>query len=62
MVIPASNVLYVIDALTSCIGRFETKHMLLDVVADDIDPYKLGLELLAVSLDGYMVCFSEARK
>lgn len=62
MVIPAANVLYVIDALTSCIDKFENEHMLLDVVANDIDPYESGLELLAVSLDGYMVCFSTSTK
>ena len=62
MVIPAANVLYIIDALTSCIDRFEMEHMLLDVLADDIDPFESGLELLAVSLDGYMVCFSTSTK
>ena len=62
MVIPASNVLYVVDALTSCIDKFETEHMLLDVLADDIDPYESGLELLAISLDGYIVCFSTSTK
>ena len=32
----------------------EIEHMLLDVVANDIDPYESGLKLLAVSLDGYI--------
>ena len=62
MVIPAANVLYIIDALTSCIDRFEMDHMLLDVLADDIDPFESGLELLAISLDGYMMCFSTSTK
>ena len=62
MVIPAANTLYVVDGLTSCIDKFETQHILFDVLADDIDPYETGLELLAISLDGYMVCFSTATK
>ena len=62
MVVPASNVLYIIDALTSCIDRFEMEHMLLEVLADDIDPFESGLELLAISLNGYMMCFSTSTK
>ena len=62
MVIPAANVLYIIDALTSCVDRLEIEHMLLDVLADDIDPFESGLELLAVSLEGYMMCFSTSTK
>ena len=34
------------------------EHVLLEVLFDDIDPYNPGLELLAISLDGYMVCLS----
>lgn len=62
IVVPASNALYVIDSLSSCIDKFELQHMLLDVLADDIDPYETGLELLAISLDGYLVCFSTSTK
>ena len=62
MVVPGSNVLYIIDSLTNCIDRFEMEHVFLDVLSDDIDPYETGLELLAVSIEGYMVCFSTATK
>lgn len=62
MVVPSSNVLYIIDSLTSCVDRFETEHVFLDVLSDDIDPFETGLELLAVSIEGYMVCFSTSTK
>ena len=58
VVMSTSEAIYIIDALTGCIYNFESRHMFMDILADDIDPYSPGLELLAISLDGYMVCFS----
>lgn len=58
IVMSTSEAIYIVDALTGCIYTFETQHMFMDILVDDIDPYSPGLELLALSLDGYMVCFS----
>lgn len=58
VVMSTSDALYVIDALTGCVASHESSHMFMDVLADDIDPYSPGPELLAISLDGHLVCFS----
>ena len=41
MVVPTANVLYMMNALTNCINIFEIEHMLLNVVAIDIDLHEL---------------------
>ena len=60
IIIPTSSAIYVMDALTGCLDSDSSEHMFLAVQVDDIDPFNPGLELLAVGLDGHLVCFSTA--
>ncbi len=62
VVMATSEGIYIFDALTACMDSFPSEHVFMEVLADDIDPYSPGLELLAVSLDGYLVCFSTASR
>ena len=58
IVVPTPGVTYIIDAITHCIQSLELQMMALEFMSDDVDPYSPGLELLAVTLDGFLVCFS----
>lgn len=58
IIVPTATVMYVVDAVSGCIDGAGSEHMFLAVQADDIDPFNPGLELLAVGLDGHLVCFS----
>ena len=58
VVLATSEAIYIIDTLTMCMDKFESEHVFMEILADDVDPYSPGLELLAISLDGYLVCFS----
>ena len=62
IVMATSVGIYTIDALTTCMDSFSSEHVFMEVLANDIDPFSPGLELLAVSLDGYLVCFSTASR
>lgn len=57
VVVPTASALYVVDSLTGCTDTVNGDYVFLGVQADDVDPYSPGLELLAVSLDGHLLCY-----
>ena len=58
ILVPAMNQLYLVDAFTGCVDSVSSPRLFLEALADDIDPYSPGMELLVASLDGHLVCFS----
>ena len=57
-VVPSQDGLFVVDLETGCVDRFASDHLLYTVQVDHIDPFNIGLEILATSLSGHLVCFS----
>ena len=58
IIVPTPGVIYIIDAITHCLQSLHSQMMALEFMSDDVDPYSPGLELVAVTLDGFLVCFS----
>ena len=58
IIVPTPGAVYIIDSITHCLQSFQSDMMFLEFLSDDVDPYSPGLEILALSLDGYLVCFS----
>lgn len=49
---------FIIDLASACVDRLETESIMLSVQSGDIDPYNPGMEVLAVGVNGHVVCFS----
>lgn len=49
---------FVIDLASACVDRLEMESIMLSVQSGDIDPYNPGMEVLAVGVDGHVICFS----
>lgn len=61
IVVPTKDAIFIVDAITGCVNHVRASdHMIYEVMSGDIDPYHPGLELLAVGLDGTLVCFKSA--
>lgn len=59
LVIPTSTAVYITDTSTGCVYTLDTADTVAyEVVSGDVDPFSPGLELLALGLDGTVLCFS----
>ena len=58
IVVPSSNAIYIVEASTGCVYTVNTgDYVIHEVVSGDVDPYSVGLELLAMGLDGTVTAF-----
>ncbi len=60
IVIGTSSGLYMVDAQDGCVHHVPvaSSHVIHEVLTGDVDPYRPGLELLSVGLDGTIVCYA----
>ena len=57
-VVPGLTELILVDLKSRCVDTIEMENVMLNVLSGDIDPYNPGIEILAVGLDGQVMCFS----
>ena len=57
-ILPSTSAIFVIDLATHCVDTIATDNIMLSVLSGDIDPFNTGIEILAVGLDGHVMCFS----
>lgn len=59
IVVAAISGIYILDTSTGCVDHVQVPENVVfyDILSGDIDPYNPGLELLAIGLDGQLVCF-----
>lgn len=50
--------IFFVDLKTQCVEMTETENIMLSVLSGDIDPYSPGIEILAMGLNGIVMCFS----
>ena len=48
----------VVDLKTRCVDTIEMENIMLNLLSGDIDPFNPGLEILAMGLDGQVMCYS----
>ena len=59
MAVGTSSGLYMVDVRDGCVQRVSgSSHVILETLAGDVDPYRPGLELVTVGLDGTLVCYA----
>ncbi len=58
VVVPTVGGIYIVHAISGCVYTVpRSDHVIHEVVSGDIDPYSQGVELLAMGLEGMLVCY-----
>ena len=57
-VVPSQDGVFVVDLESGCVDRVSSDNLLYSLLSDHIDPFNVGLEILATSLSGHLVCYS----
>ena len=57
-VVPSQDGVFIVDLETGCVDRVSSDNLLYTILADHIDPFNVGLEILTTSLSGHLVCYS----
>lgn len=58
IVVPTVGAIYIVHAMSGCVYTVpRSDYVIHEVVSGDIDPYSHGVELLAMGLEGMLVCY-----